>query len=168
MLSKFITAAVFSAALLPTAALAGAHPEPKPAVKAQAAKPDARSTKAPTKLEDIKLPTQAEINDMVNSLPDMNAVMGQMMTVMKDPDIRANMEKSGKAFAKRMESSGALKTSGPDDLPDFNKAFEAMLGMMGDQEAMGGLLSSMGAMAEGLEGIEKHLPEPTVKSPATK
>jgi hypothetical protein len=162
MLRNFFISAILGAALLPAVALAGAHPEPKDAKKIEAPQ------KVPAKLDDIKLPSQAEINDMVKSLPDMNAIMGQMMSVMKDPKVRANMETSGKAFAKRMESSGALKTTGPDELPDFNKAFEAMLGMMGDEEAMGGLLSSMSSLVEGLEGIEKHLPETTKKSPATK
>lgn len=149
------TASLFTlAAIAPTAS---AHPD-EPASQKTAAK-------TAVKIEDIKLPTQAEIDTIVKSMPDMNAIMGQMMTVMKDPDLREGMEKSGKAFAKNMKDSGAFEPTGPDGMPDFNKAFGAMITMMGDEDAMGGMLKTLGTMAEGLEGIEQHIPE-AAKTPA--
>jgi hypothetical protein len=150
------TSVILSAAIIAPAA--SAHPEPAPAVKID--------KKSVTKIEDIKLPTQAEIKQLQKNMPDMNAIMGQMMTVMKDPELREGMEKSGKTFAKKLEKSGAMEPTGPDGLPDFNKAFGAMLSLMGDEDAMGGMLESLGAMAEGLEGIEQHIPE-SAKAPKT-
>ena len=151
------TSALFSAALI--AAPASAHPEPAPKAAVKKVKPA-------IKIEDIKLPTQGEIDTMVKNMPDMNAIMGQMMTVMKDPNLRKGMEKSGKAFAKKMENSGALEPTGPDGMPDFNKAFGAMLSLMNDENAMGGMLETLGTMAEGMEGIEQHIPE-AAKTPQT-
>ena len=150
------TASLFT--LAATAPMASAHPD-EPASQKTA-------VKKVTKIEDIKLPTQGEIDTMVKNMPDMNAIMGQMMTVMKDPELRKSMEKSGKAFAENLESSGALEPVGPDGMPDFNKAFGAMISMMGDEDAMGGMLETLGTMAEGLEGIEQHIPE-TAKTPKT-
>lgn len=146
------TSALLSAAVITPAAFA--HPD-EPTTKTAVKK----TAKTVTKIEDIKLPTQTEIDTMVKNMPDMNAIMGQMMTVMKDPVLKDSMQRSGKAFAKKMENSGALETTDKDGMPDFNKAFGAMLSMMGDEEAMGGMLSTLGAMAEGLEGIEQHIPE---------
>ena len=153
------TSTLLSAALIAPAALA--HPD-EPAANTATAK----TAKKAVKVQDIKLPTQAEIDTMVKHMPDMNAIMGQMMTVMKDPELRKGMERSGKAFADKMDSSGVMEPTGPDGLPDFNKAFGAMLSMMSDEEAMGGMLSTLGAMAEGLEGIEQHIPEQP-KTPKT-
>ena len=140
-----------------TAPIASAHPD-EPASEKTA-------VKKVTKIEDIKLPSQADIKAIQQNMPDMNAIMGQMMTVMKDPSLREGMEKSGKAFAKNMKSSGAFEPSGPDGMPDFNKSFGAMINMMGDEEAMGGMLKTLSTMAEGLEGIEQHIPEATKTTP---
>lgn len=155
----FITTSfALCAAAIP--AFAAAHPEPAPSKTAVKA-----ASQTPTQaLKDIQLPTQAEIDTLLKNMPDMNAVMGQMMTVMKDPALKDSMQRSGKAFTQRLESSGALEPTGPDGMPDFNKAFGAMLSIMSDQEAMEGMLGALGAMAEGLEGIEKHIPEAS-KSP---
>ncbi len=150
------TASLLSLAI--AAPLASAHPDEAPSEKT--------SVKKVTKIEDIKLPSQAELKALQQNMPDMNAIMGQMMTVMKDPALREGLEKSGKAFAKTMENSGALDPSGPDGMPDFNKAFGAMIGLMGDEEAMGGMLETLGTMAEGLEGIEQHIPD-AAKTPKT-
>ena len=151
---------ITTASLLSFAAaapIASAHPD-EPASQKTAAK-------TAVKIEDIKLPSQAELKELQKNMPDMNAIIGQMMTVMKDPSLREGMEKSGKAFAKNKKSSGAFEPSGPDGLPDFNKAFGAMINMMGDEEAMGGMLETLGTMAEGLEGIEQHIPEATKTAP---
>ena len=148
-----ITTTVSLSAML-IAAPASAHPD-EPASNTA----PANTAKKAVKIEDLKLPTQAEIDAMVKQMPDVNAIMGQMMTVMKDPDLRKGMERSAKAFGDKMDSSGVMQPTGKDGLPDFNKAFGAMITMMGDEEAMGGMLSTLGAMAEGLEGIEQHIPE---------
>ena len=161
MLRALLITTTASLSAMFIAAPASAHPD-EPAAKTAPAK----TAKKADKIEDLKLPTQAEIDAMVKQMPDMNAIMGQMMTVMKDPDLRKGMERSAKAFGDKMDSSGVMQPTGKDGLPDFNKAFGAMLSLMGDEDAMGGMLESLGAMAEGLEGIEQHIPE-SAKAPKT-
>ena len=59
-----------------------------------------------------------------------------------------------------MDKDDVFKT-GPDGLPDFNKAFGAMLGAFSDEEAMGGMMDTMMGLAE---TMEKHIPETAKKA----
>ena len=90
-------------------------------------------------------------------MPDMNAIMGDMVGLMKDESFRENMESSARAFGDRLERSGALET-GKDGLPDFNNAFAVMLETFSDEKAMGGMLDTMMGLTE---AMEKHAPEMT-------
>lgn len=163
MLRALFISTSFALSMAALPAYGAAHPEPAPAKTAK----KAAAKTAPQALNDIKLPSQSEIDALVKNMPDMNALMGQMMTVMKDPALKDSMQRSGKAFAEKMENSGALEPTGSDGMPDFNKAFGAMLSMMSDEEAMGGLLGALGTMAQGLEDVELNLGE-AANAPAKK
>ncbi len=101
---------------------------------------------------------------MIAQMPDMNALMGDMMALMQDPKLREGMERSGKAFAQSLEQSGALETKG-DGMPDFNKAFAAMLTMVGDEN---GMLDTLGTMAKSMEGLGESLETHVPAKPALK
>jgi len=92
-----------------------AHPEP-----------ENKAPKSITKMERPQLPSKTEIQDAIKQMPDMNAIMGDMMGLMKDERFRENMESSARAFGDRLERSGALET-GENGMPDFNNAFGVML-----------------------------------------
>ena len=130
-----------------TAAMA--HPEP-----------DATAPKSIKKMERPQLPSKTEIQEAIKQMPDMNAVMGDMVGIMKDERFRDNMEISARAFGDRLKRSGAFET-GENGMPDFNSAFAVMLEAFSDEEAMGGMLDTMMGLAE---AMEKHVPE-TAKSP---
>jgi len=127
--------------------LAVAHPEPEA--------PD--TVKPAKKITTSQLPTQGEIEDILENMPDFNAIMGDMMGLMKDERFRENMESSARAFGDRLERSGALET-GKNGMPDFNNAFAVMLETFSDEEAMGGMLDTMMGLAA---TMEKHAPEMT-------
>jgi len=75
---RILTAALaFSA--FSTAALA--HPEP-----------ENKAPKSITKMERPQFPSKSEIQDALKQMPDMNAIMGDMMGVMKDERFRENMD----------------------------------------------------------------------------
>jgi len=132
-----------------------AHPEP-----------ETKAPKSITKMERPQLPSKTEIQDALKQMPDMNAVMGDMIGIMKDERFRGNMESSARAFGDRLGRSGALET-GENGLPDFNNAFAVMLETFSDEEAMGGMLDTMMGLAQ---TMEKHAPETvkTAKKPALK
>ena len=116
-----------------------------------------KAPKSITKMERPQLPSKTEIQEAIKQMPDMNAIMGDMMGVMKDERFRENMESSARAFGDKLERSGALKT-GKDGMPDFNNAFAVMLETFSDEEAMGGMLDTMMGLAQ---AMEKHAPETT-------
>jgi len=150
MLERLI---MFRAFLLSLAALglsttAFAHPEPSE-----------KTSKAATKLTKPQLPSKAEINKALEQMPDMNAIMGDMMGMMQDEKFKDQMESSAKAFSKRMDAEDVFK-AGPDGMPDFNKAFEVMLGTFSDEKAMGGMMETMMGLAQ---AMEKHIPEDAKK-----
>ena len=129
------------------------------------AHPDADnpSPKSIVKMEKPQLPSKSEIQDALKQMPDMNAIMGDMMGLMKDERFRENMESSARAFGDRLEGSGALET-GKDGMPDFNNAFAVMLETFSDEKAMGGMMDTMMGLAA---AMEKHAPA-TTKKPALK
>ena len=146
---RILTAALAFSAISTTAM---AHPEPKN-----------KAPKSITKMERPQLPSKSEIQDAIKQMPDMNAIMGEMMGMMKDEDFRENMESSARTFSDRLERSGALET-GKNGMPDFNSAFAVMLETFSDEEAMGGMLDTMMGLAS---AMEKHVPE-SAKKPARK
>ena len=142
---RLLSAALAFVAISTTAM---AHPEPEP-----------ESPKSIAQMERPQLPSKAEIQEAIKQMPDMTAVMGDMIGIMKDERFRDNMESSARTFSDRLETSGALETS-KDGLPDFNSAFAVMLETFSDEEAMGGMLDTMMGLAA---TMEKHAPE-TVKA----
>ena len=145
-----LTLALFA---LPSVAMA--HPEP-----------DTTAPKSIAKMERPQLPSKSEIQEAIKQMPDMNAVMGDMMGMMKDERFRSDMESSARAFGDRLEHSGALEV-GKNGMPDFNNAFAVMLETFSDEEAMGGMMDTMMGLAE---VMEKHAPEgiSTAKKPIPK
>ena len=140
---------ILSLTALSLSSIAHAHPDP-----------EASAPQTPQKITKPQLPTQAEIQDVLEQMPDMNAIMGDMMGLMKDEKFKDTMKKSAKAFTEKMDKDDVFKT-GPDGLPDFNKAFGAMLGVFSDEEAMGGMMDTMMGLAE---TMEKHIPETAKKA----
>jgi len=142
-------------ALFALPSVATAHPEPETTVP-----------KSVTKMDRPQLPSASEIQEAIKQMPDMNAIMGDMMGLMKDERFRDDMESSARAFGNRLERSGALE-AGANGMPDFNSAFAVMLETFSDEEAMGGMLDTMMGLAS---AMEKHVPETAkvTKKPAPK
>lgn len=151
MFRTFFSSALISVAVFGMTSAAFAHPDP-----VETPKSSAKSVK----MVKPELPSQADIQDALKQMPDMNAIMGGMMTVMKDEKFKDQMESSAKAFSKRMDAEDVFK-KGPDGMPDFNKAFEVMLGTFSDEEAMGGMLETMMGLAE---AMEEHIPQEAKKA----
>ncbi len=132
--------------------LAVAHPEPEA--------PD--TVKPAKKITTSQLPTQGEIEDILENMPDFNAIMGDMMGVMQDEKLQTKLKSTAKTFGEKIEKSGALDTRDANGLPDFNALFGAMLPMIADEDGLGGLIEPMTELAEKMEdSLQKHTP--TVK-----
>lgn len=147
MFRTFFSSTLLSMAALGLSSAAFAHPSP-----------DAPQSAA--KIIKPQLPSQAEINEALTQMPDINAIMGGMMSLMKDEKFRNQMESSAKAFSQRMDAQDVFKKDA-NGMPDFNKAFEVMLGTFADEDAMGGMLETMMGLAE---AMEEHIPEDMKKA----
>ncbi len=123
-----------------------AHPEPKtPTQKAQT----------------LKMPTQADLAKARAQMPDFNAIFDDMGDVMKDGEAREGMTRSMDIMKSRVGNMKDMKRD--NGKPDFNLMMDNMLGLMGDEEFMGGF---MGVMAPMQEVMEKHAPK--VETPTQK
>lgn len=117
--------------------------------------PPTDTEKAETPLKRPALPTEAEINEIIEDLPDFNAIMSDMLKIVQNPEIMNEMKKSGEAFAKKMENSGALELD-ENGMPDFNAAIGTMLGALSDEEVTGDMLDNLTGMAQAFQSLEKH------------
>ena len=151
---------LFSFALMSFASPAFAHPDPKPL--APAAKTTTQS------LNQIQMPSRAELDAARAAMPDLNGLMGDMMGMMKDEQFSSQMKNTAKAFSEEIEKSGALNATTANGMPDFNALMDTMFAVMGDTDAMGGMLESMTDMASTMEkSVEKHVPK-TIKKTSPK
>ena len=146
----FKTFALTGFASLAISSIAVAHPEP-------ANTPEPLS--APSKTTAPQLPTEAEIADILETMPDFNALMGDMLGVVQDEKLQSKMKSTAKNFGEKIEKSGALDKRDANGLPDFNALFAVMLPMIADEDGLGGLIEPMSEIAEKMEGsMQKHAP----------
>lgn len=158
MKSAIFTLASLTALSLTLSPCAMAHPETE-TPKKEAPK---SSAKAPTDIKDIKLPSAAEIKAMHAQMPDMNALMGGMMEIMKDEKLQSSLRSASKTMAKKMGDVDMSK--GENGLPDMNAMMGAMLSMMSDEEGMGAMLSALKPLAIEMEALAKEAAPQTPKS----
>jgi len=120
---------------------------------------DRAKSNEPTKslkqqLEDIKLPTDAEIKQMQDQMPDLNALMAGMMRLATDEDMKKGMAKSAERFKQKLDIDSFESKEG---MPDFNAMMSAMIGLMGDEELLGGMIEAIEPMAELMEDTAKDM-----------
>lgn len=143
---------IFSAAAY---AIIGLSVLSAPAFAATPAKP------APsTSLKDLKLPSQAEIDDMLENLPDFNAIMGDMIDMAKDEKMQKRFETTAESF-KDLLDEDVLSKRDKNGLPDMNALLATMLGAMSEDGPAGELLGGVAEIASEMETImEKHAVKP--------
>ena len=112
---------------------------------------------APRALSEMtfEMPSTEEMEAAIDKMPDLNAILGDLMVLVKDERLQERMEKSGEAFAERLDKSGAME---PDEngIPNIKLALKALVGALGDEEVTGGLLDTVSDLQQ---VMEKHVPE---------
>lgn len=128
----------------------------------EAVKPDAprHAYEAPDNDLEFKLPSQAEIEAIKKQLPDMTAMMGDMMAMMQDEDMQKNLKGSFDILKDHVGPEDFAKTD--EGLPDVTAMMGSMLDLMGDEDFIGGLI---GAMEPLQQTLEKHMPDPEIAEP---
>lgn len=138
---------VMAVGLLSTSAFA--HPEPS----------ESKSDKARTEISDLKLPTKAEMQKVIDQMPDFNGLMGDFIELAQDEDLQNSLADAGEAFVDRLDKSGALNTD-KNGLPDINKMLEVMLFAFTEDDIAGELVDTLSDVQD---IVEKHIPEDNVK-----
>jgi len=105
-------------------------------------------------LEDIKLPTDAEIKQMQDQMPDLNALMAGIMKLATDEDMKKGMAKSAERLKQKLDVDSFETKEG---MPDFNAMMSAMVGLMGDEELLGGMIEAIEPIAELMEDTAKDM-----------
>lgn len=103
--------------------------------------------------EPFKMPTQGDIDEAMAQMPDVGAMMGDMMSILMDEDAIGGMKRSGEMMRKRMD--GPMSKRDENGMPEFGEMFEVMFGMFGDEEFMQGFFGMIEPMQE---VMEKHAP----------
>jgi len=117
--------------------------------------------KTPKDLSELKLPTDAEIEQIIDEMPDLDVLMGAMMNIVQDEDLHETMKSAGENFADHMKDSGLTDMELEDgELPDFNKLMSTMLRTFSNEDVMGGMLD---VVEELQEAVEDNIDEDMLK-----
>ena len=103
---------------------------------------------------DITLPSDSELTELKENLPDMNGIAHDMIHLAKDKKFRSGMERSMKIFMDRIDVENMEK----DDhgIPDLNGLLGDMISLLGDEEFVGGMVETIDPLAE---IMQKHMPD---------
>lgn len=88
-----------------------------------------------------QLPTEAEIEEVLSAMPDMNKMVTGMMDIAKDPETIETLERVGTRLEERFSSLELHVEDG--EMPDFNNMMGEVMGLASDRETIGDVLGLM-------------------------
>jgi len=104
-----------------------------------------------------QLPTEAQIEEMLSGLPDMNKMMTGVMDIAQDPETMETLERVGTRLEDRFSSFELSVEDG--EMPDFNHMMGEVMGLASDRETIGDVLGLMfqfvDVMEESVSEIER-------------
>ncbi len=102
-----------------------------------------------------KLPSAAQMDAIIEQLPDFNHMLDGFMEIAQDEKIRDQIIESADHMKSELETSGALELR-ENGLPDFNAGIEVMLRSMSDEKGLGGLLDAMEFAGDDIKTLMKE------------
>jgi len=111
----------------------------------------AADEKRDPRVEEIlsQLPTEAEMEDVLESLPDLNKMVGGVMEIAQDPETAETLERVGTRLEQRFANLDIEMNDG--DMPDLNLLMGEMMGLASDRETMGDVLGLMFQVVDVIE-----------------
>lgn len=106
--------------------------------------------KKKTDITEFKLPTEAEIEQIIDEMPDLNRLMDGMMAIAEDEDLMNSLEDAGESVVKAFEQFEEMELR-DNGMPDLNFMMETMLRTMSDEEVMGDMLNVVEELQEVVE-----------------
>lgn len=101
-------------------------------------------------LSDFKLPTEAEIENIIDDLPDFNGLMNGLMRIAQDEDIRSSLERAGESLTEKLETFEELPTQ-ENGMPDLNGLMATMLRTFSDEDFMGDMMDVANQLQKAVE-----------------
>lgn len=96
--------------------------------------------KKKSEITEFKLPSEAEIEQIIDEMPDLNRLMDGMMAVAQDEDLMNSLESAGEKMAKSFEKFEDMELR-DNGMPDMNLMMETMLRMTADEDIMGEMMN---------------------------
>ncbi len=83
-------------------------------------------------VNDITLPTKAQIEAAIDEMPDLNAILDDLIILAGESELPQRMAETGETVKERLEASGALE---PDrnGLPDIKLTLKVLLGALAEE-----------------------------------
>ena len=107
------------------------------------------------------LPTEAEINQMMSEMPDLNRLVSGMIDIAQDEDTQATFDRLGNRMKERFDPESFKQTD--SDLPDFNAMMDSVAGLAADRESMADILTLAFRMQDVLEDAAQREPDEAVE-----
>ena len=99
---------------------------------------------------EFNLPTESEIEQMIDELPDLNGLMDGMLAISQDEDLLNSLEETGKKMAKTFEKFEEMELR-DNGMPDLNLMMETMLRTLSDEDVMGEMLDVVTELQDAIE-----------------
>ena len=124
--------------------------------KSETQKP-ANDTSLEQAIRDIELPSEEQINNMIERLPDMNALMGDMINIAKNEAMQDSFKSSAQQLKDAIKASDIMDKRDANGLPDFNALLATMMQLSTDEAVMGELRDGLAIMAQDFDDLaQKH------------
>jgi len=101
-------------------------------------------------ISDLKLPSEAEIDKIMDQVPDLNALMDGFLAIAQDEDLHKSLEDAGDKLSTKMEKLSDIETR-DNGMPDLNLLMETMLKTFSDDDVMGEMLGVVGELQKSVE-----------------
>jgi len=96
-----------------------------------------------------KLPSEAEMEDMLEQMPDMNKMVSGVMEIAQDPETMETLERVGARLEERFAGMDLNVEDG--EMPDPNLLMGEMMGLASDKESLGDVLGLMFQVVDVME-----------------
>ena len=96
-----------------------------------------------------ELPSEAEMRDVLDQMPDLNAMMTGIIDIAEDPETLDTLERVGARLEERLEGIELAVQDG--EVPDLNLIMEEMIGLASDRDTMGDVLGLMFQVVDVIE-----------------
>lgn len=112
---------------------------------------------------EFNFPSEAEIEQLINDMPDINGLMSGLLKIVQDEDVLTSLEHVAETLSEKAEALEEMETQ-ENGMPDFNGLFATMLRTFADEELREDMMNVVTELQESVEEnldveLEEFMPE---------